>query len=67
VTDDTLTVDLSDGRTISEPLTWYPAPRAWHTRRACDMATHRSRRGDSLAGTRRGHFGRRFDCRKTIG
>jgi len=24
VTDDTLTVDLSDGRTIAVPLTWYP-------------------------------------------
>ena len=24
VTDDTLTVDLSDGRTLSVPLTWYP-------------------------------------------
>jgi hypothetical protein len=24
VTDDTLTVDLSDGRTISVPLPWYP-------------------------------------------
>ena len=24
VTDDTLTVDLSDGRTISVPLGWYP-------------------------------------------
>ncbi len=24
VSDDTLTVDLSDGRTISVPLTWYP-------------------------------------------
>jgi hypothetical protein len=24
VTDDTLTVDLSDGRTISVPLAWYP-------------------------------------------
>jgi Protein of unknown function (DUF2442) len=24
VSDDTLTVDLSDGRTISTPLSWYP-------------------------------------------
>jgi Protein of unknown function (DUF2442) len=24
VTDDTLTVDLSDGRTLSVPLAWYP-------------------------------------------
>ena len=24
VTDDTLTVDLADGRTLSVPLTWYP-------------------------------------------
>ena len=24
VTDDTLTVDLADGRTISVPLVWYP-------------------------------------------
>jgi len=24
VTDDTLTVDLNDGRTISVPLAWYP-------------------------------------------
>ena len=24
VTDDTLTVDLSDGRTLSVPLTWFP-------------------------------------------
>ena len=28
VTDDTLTVDLEDGRTISVPLAWYP--RLWH-------------------------------------
>jgi hypothetical protein len=28
VTDDTLVVDLSDGRTISAPLAWYP--RLWH-------------------------------------
>ena len=28
VTDDMLTVDLEDGRTISVPLTWYP--RLWH-------------------------------------
>jgi len=24
ITDDTLTVDLSDGRTVSVPLAWYP-------------------------------------------
>lgn len=24
ITDDTLTIDLSDGRTISVPLAWYP-------------------------------------------
>ncbi len=24
ITDDTLTVDLADGRTLSVPLTWYP-------------------------------------------
>ena len=24
ITDDTLTLDLTDGRTISVPLTWYP-------------------------------------------
>jgi hypothetical protein len=24
VTDDTLTIDLSDGRTVSVPLAWYP-------------------------------------------
>jgi len=24
VTDDTLTVDLADGRSVSVPLTWYP-------------------------------------------
>jgi hypothetical protein len=29
VTDDTLTVDLTDGRTLSVPLTWYP--RLWHS------------------------------------
>lgn len=28
ITDDTLIVDLSDGRTISVPLTWYP--RLYH-------------------------------------
>jgi hypothetical protein len=28
VSDDTLTVDLTDGRTISVPCTWYP--RLWH-------------------------------------
>ena len=30
VTDDTITVDLVDGRTISVPLTWYP--RLLHAR-----------------------------------
>jgi hypothetical protein len=28
VTDDELTVSLTDGRTLSVPLTWYP--RLWH-------------------------------------
>ena len=28
VTDDTLTVDLYDGRTLSVPLAWFP--RLWH-------------------------------------
>ena len=28
VSEDTLTVDLSDGRSISVPLAWYP--RLWH-------------------------------------
>jgi hypothetical protein len=28
VTDDTLTVDLADGRTLAVPLAWYP--RLWH-------------------------------------
>jgi hypothetical protein len=28
VTEDTLTVSLTDGRTLSVPLTWYP--RLWH-------------------------------------
>ena len=28
VTEDTLTLDLEDGRTISVPLVWYP--RLWH-------------------------------------
>jgi hypothetical protein len=28
VTEDTLTVDLDDGRSLSVPLTWYP--RLWH-------------------------------------
>jgi hypothetical protein len=28
VTEDALTVSLSDGRTLSVPLTWYP--RLWH-------------------------------------
>jgi hypothetical protein len=28
VTEDSLTVDLEDGRTISVPLVWYP--RLWH-------------------------------------
>jgi hypothetical protein len=28
VTDDTLAVDLTDGRTLLVPLTWYP--RLWH-------------------------------------
>lgn len=28
ITEDTLSVDLDDGRTIAAPLTWYP--RLWH-------------------------------------
>ena len=28
ISDDTLTVELSDGRSISAPLAWYP--RLWH-------------------------------------
>ncbi len=30
VTDDALTVDLSDGRTVSVPLAWYPRLAACH-------------------------------------
>jgi hypothetical protein len=35
VTDDTLTVDLADGRTLSVPITWYPrlAHGTMHERR----------------------------------
>ncbi len=29
VTEDTLIVDLTDGRTVSVPLAWYP--RLWHS------------------------------------
>ena len=35
VTDDTLTVDLEDGRTISAPVSWYP-------RLACGTAEERA-------------------------
>jgi hypothetical protein len=33
ITDDTLSVDLEDGRTISVPIGWYPAFGLWYTRR----------------------------------
>lgn len=29
VTDDALIVDLSDGRTVSVPLAWFPRLSAW--------------------------------------
>ncbi len=45
VTDDTLSVDLSDGRTISVPTAWYP--RLLH-------ATPRERRNWRLIGKGRG-------------
>ena len=45
VSDDTLTVDLMDGRTISVPLAWYP--RLFH-------ATRQERKGWRLIGAGRG-------------
>ncbi len=45
VTDDTLMADLSDGRTISVPLAWYP--RLVH-------ATHAERRNWRLTGVGQG-------------
>jgi hypothetical protein len=45
VTDDTLTVNLTDGRTISVPLAWYP--RLFHS-------NHRQRRNWRLIGRGQG-------------
>ena len=60
VTEDTLTVHLADGRTLSVPLAWYPRLPARQFE-----GTHRWR----LIGRRSGHplarFGRRHPCRRT--
>ena len=50
VSEDTLSVDLVDGHTISVPLGWYP--RLWHAsgrRRAQQLAFNRQWRRRSLA------------------
>ena len=32
VTDDTLSIDLEDGRSVPVPIGWYPRLAKWHTR-----------------------------------
>ena len=67
VSDDALTVELGDGRTLAVPLGWYPSALARERRRAKSMATHRKRSGHSLAGSRRGHPHRGTPSRPAIG
>ena len=60
VTDDTLSVDLSDGRTVSVPLAWFPVPPTWNPERTQELAFDRQWRRDSLA-----RFGRRHQRGKS--
>ena len=54
-TADSLVVTLTDGRTVSAPLEWFPiAPR--HGEATAELATHRPRRWHPLGGLGRGCF-----------
>ena len=55
VTEDTLAVQLSDGRDISVPLSWYPAAGACDAGGARQLGAHRQRAGYPLARPGRGH------------
>lgn len=53
VTDDSLSVELTDGRTIGAPLAWYPRSGPRHAEGTPLVASDRGRTWDSLAGPRR--------------
>jgi hypothetical protein len=55
VAEDTLTVELSDGRSISVPLVWYPRLVHGTLDERSNWLVGRSRRRHSLARARRGH------------
>ena len=48
-TEDTLTADLTDGRTISVPLAWYPQAAPRHTGGARQLGVLRGRSPHPLA------------------
>ena len=49
VTDDELTVQLEDGRTLAVPLVWYPRLLHGSKRERATVALHRTRSRHSLA------------------
>ena len=51
VTEDTLTAELSDGRTISVPLAWYPRLIHAHTRGTQQLGVDRHRARASIGPT----------------
>ena len=62
VTEDTLMAELSDGRTISVPLDWYPKTHARDGRRKTQLATYQRRFRHLLARPKRRPQRRRLVC-----
>ena len=65
VTEDKLTVDLADGRSMVVPLVWYPRLVQGSPRRAAPLAVTRRWVCDRVAGSRRAYWGRRSACGAT--
>ncbi len=55
VTEDTLTVELSDGRSLSVPLAWFPQASPCHSCGTQELAINRARARHPLEQARRGH------------
>ncbi len=55
VSDDTLTVELANGRTVAAPVGWYPRLAHATPEERKYLATHSRWPGNPLAGHRRGH------------
>ena len=66
VTEDTLTAELSDGRTISVPLAWYPRLIHATQKREGQLGTDRQWTGNPLAGPGRGYQHSGVDCRASL-